>query len=154
MKHDKTIAEREREPMEITMDTGSREVARAAVMLSLSHSREEEGALREGFAKSGILTAAADYGGEYNTSVMKLVERAVIAARREKVIGEKHNEEGAVAGAAHDAVAQISMKAFGLSIGGKIAVARYDEHIAVAVFFGVGLVRLNEVCIGLGHRAI
>ncbi len=140
--------------MEITMDTGSREVARAAVMLSLSRNREEEAALKNELSASGILSAAADYGGEYNVSVMKLIERAVIAARREHVIGEMHNEEGAVAGAAHDAVSQVSAKAFGLSVGGKIAVARYGEHVAVAVFFGVGLVRLNEVCIGLGHRAI
>lgn len=140
--------------MEITPDTGSREVARAAVMLALSRDREEESALKDGFASAGILSAAADYGGEYNASVMKLIERAVIAARREHVIGEKHNEEGAVAGAAHDAVTQVSAKAFGLSVGGKIAVARCGEHVAVAAFFGVGLVRLNEVCIGLGHRAI
>lgn len=45
-------------------------------------------------------------------------------------------------------------KALGLSVGGKIGVARHGEHVAVAVFFGIGLVHLNEVCIGMGHRAI
>ena len=48
----------------------------------------------------------------------------------------------------------LSMTALGLSVGGKIGVARQGEHVAVAVFFGIGLVHLNEVCIGMGHRAI
>lgn len=132
----------------------SREAARAAVMLSMSKNREEEGALRQEFSDKGILTAAADYGGEFVTSIMKMVERAVVAAKREHVIGETHHEEGAVAGAAREAIAQVTTKALGLSVGGKIAVARYGEHVAVAVFFGVGLVHLNEICIGMGHRAI
>jgi len=140
--------------MEMMENAGSREVARAAISLSLSSSREEETQMRSEFAQQGILTAAADYGGEYNQSVMKLIERAVIAARREKVISDTHHEQGAVAGAAHEAISQVSGKAFGLSIGGKIAVARRGEHVAVAVFLCVGLVHLNEVCVGLGHRAI
>ena len=140
--------------MELAESTGSREVARAAISLSLSVSREEETQLRASFSQDAILTAAADYGGEYNQSIMKLIERAVVAARREKVIGDTHHEQGAVAGAAHDAISQVATKAFGLSVGGKIAIARRGEHIAVAVFLCVGLVHLNEVCIGLGHRAI
>ena len=35
-----------------------------------------------------------------------------------------------------------------------MAVNAEGEHVAVAVFFGIGLVHLNEVCIGMGHRAI
>ena len=65
-----------------------------------------------------------------------------------------HAEEGGVAGAARDAMSQITQKAMGLNIGGKIAVARSGEHIAVAVFFGVGMLNLNEVAVGLGHRAV
>lgn len=140
--------------MDIAEDSGSREVARAALSLSLSASREEENQLRASFAQGGMLTAAADYGGEFNQSIMKLIERAVVAARREHVIGDSHHEQGAVAGAAHEAISQVAGKAFGLSVGGKIAVARRGEHVAVAVFLCVGLVHLNEVCIGLGHRAI
>ncbi len=136
------------------MESGSREVARAAIMLSLTHSREEENALRSQMALDGIKTAAVDYGGEFVASVMRIVERAVIAAKRENVIGETHHEEGAVAGAAREAIAQVTNKALGFSVGGKIGIARWGEHIAVAVFFGVGLVHLNEVCIGMGHRAI
>ena len=61
---------------------------------------------------------------------------------------------GAVAGAAREAVSQIVNKAIGLNIGGKIAIARYGEHISVAIFFGIGLLHLNEMSIGLGHRVI
>ncbi|MBE5783507.1 MAG: hut operon positive regulator HutP [Clostridiales bacterium] len=140
--------------MEFIEDSGSRAVARAALSLSMSTSREEEARLRASFGEDGVQTAAADYGGEYNQSVMKLIERAVIAAKREHVISDTHHEQGAVAGAAHEAISQVSAKAFGLSIGGKIAVARKGEHVAVALFLSVGLVHLNEVCVGLGHRAI
>ena len=42
----------------------------------------------------------------------------------------------------------------GLNIGGKIAIARCGEHISVAIFFGIGLLHLNEMAIGLGHRVI
>ena len=95
-----------------------------------------------------------DYGGEYVQSVMKIIERSVVAAKRERVIEDTHREEGAVAGASREAIGQVAGKALGLSIGGKIGVARSGEHVAVAVFFGVGLVHLNEVCVGMGHRAI
>lgn len=134
--------------------TESRTVARAAIQLAMTESREEETAMRSALAEQGIQSVAADYGGEFVQSVMKIVERAVVAARREHVIGETHREEGAVAGAAREAVSQVSAKALGLSVGGKIGVARGGEHVAVAVFFGIGLVHLNEVCIGMGHRAI
>lgn len=135
-------------------EANSRQVARAAIQLAMTATREEETALRASLAEEGFQSAAVDYGGEFVQSVMKIVERAVVAARREHVIGETHHEEGAVAGAAREAVSQVANKALGLSVGGKIGVARCGEHVAVAVFFGIGLVHLNEVCIGMGHRAI
>lgn len=132
---------------------GSREVARAAIMLAMTANREEETALRAELNAKGVVSAAADFGGEFVSSVMKIVERAVVAAKREGVIGDTHHAEGAVAGAAREAVSQVANKAMGLSVGGKIGVARCGEHVAVAVFFAIGLVHLNEVCIGMGHRA-
>ena len=132
----------------------SREIARAAIMLAMTATREEESAMKTELAGREILGVAADYGGEFVSSVMKIVERAVVAAKRENVISDTHHEEGAVAGAAREAVSQVAGKAMGLSVGGKIGVARRGEHVAVAVFFTIGLVHLNEVCIGLGHRAI
>ncbi len=132
----------------------SRDVARAAIMLAMTASREEETSQKLSLGQQGIRAAASDFGGDYSTSVMKIIERAVVIAKREGVIGDKSHEEGAVAGAAHDAVTQVSGKAMGLNVGGKIGVARAEGHVAVAIFFTVGLVHLNEVCVGMGHRAV
>jgi hypothetical protein len=133
---------------------GSKEVARSAVMISLTTNREDERVLKQELAERGIKAAAVDYGGEYISSVTKIIERTVVAAKREGIIGETHNEEGAVAGATHEAVTQLMNKAVGLNVGGKIGIARCHDHIAVSLFFGIGLLHLNEVAIGLGHRAI
>ena len=132
----------------------SKEVAKSAIMLAMTENREEEIALKEALLEKGMQTAAVDYGGEFVSSIIKMVERAVVAAKREKIIQDTHHEEGAVAGAAREAINQVSAKALGLSVGGKIAIARKGEHVAVTVFFEIGLVHLNEVCIGMGHRAI
>ena len=133
---------------------GSRDVARAAILLSMSKDRDEEQQLRDVFGKQSIFVAAADFGGEFLPSIIRIVERSVVAAKREHVIGESHLEEGGVAGAAREALNQITPKALGMSVGGKIGIARAGEHVAVAVFFGIGLGHLDEVCVGLGHRAI
>ena len=82
------------------MNNGSKDVVKAAIMMSLTADRAEEKALKTRLAKSGIKTAAVDYGGEFINSIMKIVERAVVSSKREGVIEECHNEEGAVAGAA------------------------------------------------------
>jgi hypothetical protein len=136
------------------MELGSRDVARAAVRLALSTSREDEKGLKEKYLSKGIMTAAVDFGGEFNNSIIRIVECCVVAAKRENIIGETHHEEGAVAGAAREAISQITLKALGFNTGGKIGIARSGEHIAVCLFFGIGLLNLNEVAIGLGHRAI
>ncbi|NLU52892.1 MAG: hut operon positive regulator HutP [Clostridiaceae bacterium] len=133
---------------------GSKDVVKAAIMIALTNDREEERELKKKLAAKGIKTVAVDYGGEFINSVMKIVERAVVSSKREGVIAESHNEEGAVAGAAREALSQIMTKAMGLNVGGKIGVARFGEHISVAVFFGIGLLHLNEVAIGTGHRVV
>lgn len=133
---------------------GSKNAARAAIRMSLTESREEENSLKEAFLQKEIKSAAVDFGGEYLQSASKVVERAIVAAKREGVIKETHADEGAIAGATREALSQIMQKALGFNIGGKIGIARKDDHISVAVFFGVGLVHLDEVAIGLGHRAV
>lgn len=133
---------------------GSRKIAKVAIQMALTEDREQERQFKAGFAKEGIKTAAVDYGGDFISSVSKITERAVVAAKREGVIKELHAEEGAVAGAAREALSQIMPKAIGLNIGGKIGIARHNDHISVAVFFGVGLLHLDEVAVGLGHRAV
>lgn len=133
---------------------GSKEISRVALYMALSESREEENQLKEQMNRLGIRSAAVDYGGEFISSITKIIERAVVAAKRENVIGTSHAEEGAVAGAAREAIAQIMPKAIGLNVGGKIGIARYDDHISVALFLGIGMLNLNEISVGLGHRAI
>ena len=133
---------------------GSRTVSRAAVLMCTSRSREEEKELKAQLAEDDIRAAAVDYGGEFITSIMRIVERAVVAAKREGVITNEYHEEGSVAGAAREALSQITNKAIGLNVGGKIGIARFDDHISVAMFFTVGLLNMNEVAIGLGHRAV
>ncbi|MGE5613716.1 MAG: HutP family protein [Bacillota bacterium] len=133
---------------------GSREIAAAAVRMALTSDRVEEKNLQAEFLKNGIRTAAVDYGGEFISSVMKIIERSVVSSKREGVIHDSHSEEGAVAGAAREALSQIMPKALGLNVGGKIGIARYKDHISVAIFFGIGLLHLNEVAIGLGHRVV
>ena len=134
---------------------GSRTVSRAAILMCTSRSRDEEKALKQQFLQEDIRAAAVDYGGEFITSIMRIVERAVVAAKREGVIsGSEYHEEGSVAGATREALSQITPKAIGLNVGGKIGIARSGNNISVAVFFGIGLLHLNEVAIGLGHRAI
>lgn len=146
------------ETMDKTMETmkqyGSKDIASAAVRIALTMDRQEEKNMQAEFAKIGIHTAAVDYGGEFITSVMKIVERAVVSAKREGVITDSHVEEGAVAGATREALSQIMPKALGLNVGGKIGIARYKDHVSVAIFFGIGLLHLNEVAIGLGHRVV
>ena len=132
----------------------SREVARAAISLAMTTDREEESAMKKRLSEKGIMGAASDFGGDFVSSIIRIVERAVVAAKREGLVIDTHQEEGAVAGAARDALSQITPKALGMSVGGKIGIARSGEHVAVALFFTVGLVHLNEVCVGLGHRAI
>jgi len=135
-------------------DFGSRDIVSAAVRISLTRDRAEEKRLQAEFHKYDIYTAAVDYGGEFVNSVMKIIERAVVSSKREGVIGESHTEEGAVAGATREALAQIAPKAMGLNVGGKIGIARYKEHVGVSIFFEIGLLHLNEIAIGVGHRVV
>ncbi|HHX50628.1 MAG TPA: hut operon positive regulator HutP, partial [Clostridia bacterium] len=86
---------------------GSKKVASAAVRMALSETREEENRLKRDYLQQGVKTAAVDYGGEYVTSAIKIVERAIVAAKREGVIKDTHPEEGAVAGATREALSQI-----------------------------------------------
>lgn len=133
---------------------GSKDIAKTAIRLAMTNDRAEETAFKEAMNSNGIKCAAIDFGGEFPASVTKIIERAVVASKREHVIDETHAEEGAVAGATHEAITQIINKALGLNVGGKIGIARFDSHISVCIFFTVGILNLNDVVIGLGHRAV
>lgn len=135
-------------------DNNSRDIAKAAFMLALSDNREDEIALKGSFKTKGIKTAAVDFGGEFVSTVPKIIERAVVAAKREGLIQPTHIEEGAIAGATHEALSQASHKAVGFNVGGKIGMAKKGEHLSIAIFIGIGLLHLNDVAVGIGHRAV
>jgi len=130
------------------------DVARASIEISMSSSRAMEDEIVEDFKKREIKTVAVDIGGNLIASIPKIIERAIIAARRTGVIKECHVHDGAVAGAAREAIMQVASKASGLNVGGKIGIARYEEHLSVCIFMSIGLLHLNEVVIALAHRSI
>ena len=136
------------------MEYGSKEICKAAVRLALSEGREEEKEMKNYYLEQGIKTVAVDFGSDFNSAVPKIIERAVVAAKREGLIAESHAEEGAVAGAAHEALQMILNKCVGLNLGGKIGIARCAGHISVCLFFAIGLLNLNDVTIGIGHSAV
>lgn len=135
------------------MKFNSMEVAKAAIKLATSE-RIEEKKLEEDFKSKNIFTAAVDIGGNLNESITKIMERALVASKRKGIIRDCHVHDGAVVGAAREAIMQVSAKANGLNVGGKIGIARGGEHISVCIFMSIGLLHLNEIVIGLGHRSI
>ena len=135
-------------------ESRSIDVARAAIRLAMTATREDEVAMKERLGARGFQASAIDYGGDSLLLVKKGMERAVGAAVRDGLIADTEAEQGVVAGAAHEALAQVLAKAMGLSVGGKIAVVRRGVDISVAVFLGIGLLHLNEVAVGVGHRGI
>ena len=130
------------------------DIGRAALQIAITSSRPEENAVKEMLQKKGIKATAVDFGGEFITSIVKIVERAVVAAERQGLVSNTHVGAGAVAGAAHEALEQAKMKAIGFNVGGKIGLARSGEHLCVAIFMGVGVLNLNEMCVGMAHRSL
>ena len=134
--------------------TISIDVGRAAIRMAITASRQEEEIINKEYLEKNVLATAIDFGGDFTTSIKKIIERAVVAAQRQNLVPTSHIGEGAVAGAAKSAIEQIFPKAAGFNVGGKIGIARQGEHICVAIYFGVGLLHLNEVDIGIGHRVL
>ncbi len=135
------------------MVNNSLEVAKYATRMAIS-SREEEDELKIEFKKKGILVTAVNIGGNINDSTSKILERALVAAKRNGVIREEHLHEGGVIGATRDALMQVWNKASGQNVGGKVGIARKGQHLSICIFLSVGLLHLDEVVIGIGHRAV
>lgn len=135
------------------MEYTSVDVAKISIKMAIS-SRDEEKKLEEEYKKYNIITAAVDVGGNINDSIPKVIERALVASKRSGVTKDCHVHDGAVAGATREALSYIMGKANGLNVGGKIGIARCGEHLSVCVFMSIGLLHLNEVVIGIGHRSI
>mgnify|MGYP004511191715 CR=1 FL=1 len=128
-------------------------VAKIATKMAIS-SREEEEHLKKEFLNSEVKVTAVNIGGNINESIHKILERALVASKRNGLIREEHLHEGAVIGAARDALMQVCNRASGQNVGGKIGIARMGEHISVCIFLSIGLLHLDEVVIGIGHRAL
>jgi hypothetical protein len=128
-------------------------IAKAAIKMAIS-SRTSEEKLIPAYKEIGILVAAVYVGGDFSQSTSKIIERALVASKRGGLIKESYVNEGAVAGAAKDALMQITPKANGLNVGGKIGIARSGQNVCVCIFMSIGVVHMNEAVIGLGHRSL
>ncbi|HHY32260.1 MAG TPA: hut operon positive regulator HutP [Firmicutes bacterium] len=128
--------------------------ARAAVQIAMSTSRDQERDMKRAFLDAGIRAAAVDIGGPFIQSIARTVENVLVAAKREGVIQSSHPHEGAVTGAAREALAQLMPRAAGFNVGGKVGVARCGEHLSVAVFLEIGLLHLDDVGLAVAHRAV
>lgn len=130
------------------------DIGRAALKIAVTASRAEETDVKQLLSRQGISSTAVDFGGAFVDSIVKIIERAVVAAQRQGLVPDNHIGAGAVAGAASAALEQTKSKAIGFNVGGKIGIARYGEHLCVAIYMGVGVLNLNELCVGLAHRSI
>lgn len=130
------------------------DVARAAIRMALSENRSDENELREKLAKSGIRAVAVNFGGKFLDIIPKIYESAIVAAQRQHVISDTHVGDGSVVGAMESAIEQIKLMAMGMNVGGKIGIARWKEHLCVAVFVEVGVLHFNEVTLGMAHRVL
>jgi len=136
------------------MKWDSTDIAKASIEIAITSSRGAEEQIINEFKNKEIRAAAVDIGGNLINSIPKIIERALVASRRSGVTKECHVHDGAVAGATREAIMQVATKANGLNVGGKIGIARYGEHLSVCIFMSIGLLHLNEVVIGLGHRSL
>ena len=126
------------------------EICRIALKMSIS-SRDEERKLMKEYKEKGIRTAAVNVGG---AMPFKFIESALMAAKRNNLIQDVHAHDGAVIGAMREAMSQIEAIINGLSVGGKIGLARDGEHLAVAIFLSVGILQFNEVITSVAHRSV
>jgi len=98
----------------------STDVAKIAIKMALS-TRSEEAELKQTFRNMGVKVCAVDFGGNLVTSIEKIIERSLVAAKREGIIKENvHVLEGALIGATREALSQVLQKAMGFNVGGKI----------------------------------
>ncbi len=138
----------------MTREYQSGDVGRAALRMALSETRTDENNLKEELAESEIRAVAVNFGGKFLDVLPKIYESAIVAAQRQHVISDTHVGDGSVLGAVESAIDQIKLKAIGMNVGGKIGIARWKEHLCVAVYVGVGVLRFNEVAVGMAHRVL
>lgn len=132
----------------------SADVARAAIRMALSENRSDENELREKLAKVEFVLLQSTLAASSPDIIPKIYESAIVAAQRQHVISDTHVGDGSVVGAMESAIEQIKLMAMGMNLGGKIGIARWKEHLCVAVFVEVGVLHFNEVTLGMAHRVL
>ena len=132
----------------------SNDIGRAALRMALTENRKEEYALRDELKEQDIQAVAINSGGRFLDILPKIYESAIVAAQRQKVISDTHVGDGSVLGAVESAIDQVKIKALGMNVGGKLGIARWKEHLCVAIYIGVGVLHFNEVAVGMAHRAL
>ncbi|MDY6084681.1 MAG: HutP family protein [Dialister sp.] len=132
----------------------SADVGRAALQLALSETRTDENTLRDTLAAQGIRGCAVNFGGKFLDILPKVYESAIVAAQRQNVVSDTHVGDGSVLGAVESAMEQVKVKAIGMNVGGKVGIARWNEHLCVAVYIGVGVLHFNEIAVGIAHRTL
>ncbi|CDF27744.1 HutP family protein [Dialister pneumosintes] len=132
----------------------SSDIGRAALRMALTENRKEEYALRDELKEQDIQAVAVNFGGRFLDILPKIYESAIVAAQRQKVISDTHVGDGSVLGAVESAIDQVKIKALGMNVGGKLGIARWKEHLCVAIYIGVGVLHFNEVAVGMAHRAL
>ena len=132
----------------------SSDIGRAALRMALTENRKEEYALRGELKEQDIQAVAVNFGGRFLDILPKIYESAIVAAQRQKVISDTHVGDGSVLGAVESAIDQVKIKALGMNVGGKLGIARWKEHLCVAIYIGVGVLHFNEVAVGMAHRAL
>lgn len=130
------------------------DVGRAALRLALSETRAAENDLKASLLEDGIRGCAVNFGGKFLDILPKVYESAIVAAQRQHVISDTHVGDGSVLGAVESAVDQVKVKAIGMNVGRKVGIARWNEHLCVAVYIGVGILHFNEIAVGIAHRTL
>lgn len=134
-------------------DNKSVEICKIALKMAIS-TRDEEKDFMKMYKEKKIKVAAVNVGGTMPNSRFKFIESALFAAKRNNIIQDEHIHDGAVIGAVREAMSQIENNINGLSVGGKIGIARDGEHLSIAIFLSVGILQFNEVITSVAHRSI
>lgn len=130
------------------------DVARFATNLVSTGSREKEMEYRKYLETFEVQSVAVDFGGKFEKVVPQIIENGAVAAQRCGLIEDQHVQIGDIVGAIHQVLIKLGSIAVGLNVGGKLAIARYKEHLCVAIFSEIGLIHLNEVFINIAHRSV
>ena len=131
------------------MEYNSIAIGRAALRLAITESREAEQELRKQVHEQGIRSVAVDFGGQFVPSIPKIIEHAVVAAQRQRVVADNHIGEGAVIGATQEALEQLDPAQL---LGGSL---NMSDHLmltavigAAVIGIGTGIVVRNQATTG------